>query len=100
MRVRVKKVKAAKDPEFPTPEFEDYIPGQVNKGVSTPCEYEVCGKLAAPVEVDSFILLKRDERNGVACDGVFRSSRIKDVKIYGDTTIVETYNSVYSIEKI
>ena len=92
--VRLTKIKASENPEYRTPEWNDYKQGIVNEFVSIPADYWVEGYLIKPIEVGEHALIDRRIRNGEEVSGFMTTSKI--LEINGD--IFETLNSIYKIE--
>lgn len=94
--IKVTKFAAVESPHYPTPDRIDYICGQDNGAVSIFNGYEVLGNLIQIPRVGGTIWLERKVRNGVVCEGWFRSSIIQ--KIEGNKYY--SMNSIYEIKKI
>lgn len=92
-RVGLKKLNSVNDPKFPTALENEYVAGQLNDGVSPPIDYEIEGFLLSPISLNEFIIIQREKRNGVAVQGLFKSSRIAKIK----NDIIHTQNSIYRI---
>ena len=93
-RVKIQKLRAAVNALAPTPDHKDYVPGEVNEGMSLPVEYCIEGYLLKPIEHGESVAVDRYARNGVPAAGMFVSSPV----IEFDSTTFTTYNSIYSIE--
>jgi hypothetical protein len=93
-RVKIQKIGAAANALAPTPDNKDYVPGEVNEGVSLPVEYCIEGYLLKAIEHGVSVVIDRYARNGVSAVGMFVSSPV----IEFDSTTFTTYNSIYSIE--
>lgn len=92
--VRLTKIKASENPEFPTPYWNAYKHGVVNKKTSIPIDYWVEGYLVDPIKVGESAVINRTVRNGEKAYGLMCTSKI--LEINGD--IFETLNSIYKIE--
>ena len=98
--IKVTKMAAVKDAEFPTPDPKDYTPGVINEGVSLPIEYEMEGVLSEEIETMQSLKMARSKRNGVQAVGFLITSPITSVlhaEVYLQLT---TLNSVYRVERI
>lgn len=93
--IKLTKLAASLNPEFPTPPLATYKQGDINEGVSLPAEYWVTGSLRYDVVVGAGVFVNRDCRNGEPCEGIMQTSPIH--KINEDGTL-ETLNSVYKLE--
>lgn len=93
-RVKIQKIGAAANALAPTPDNKDYVPGEVNEGVSLPAEYCIKGYLLKSIEHGAPVVVDRYARNGVSVTGMFVTSPV----IEFDSTTFTTYNSIYSIE--
>ena len=93
-KVRISKLGAVHDPEYPTPEKGNYKYGQYNPYVSVPVDYTVEGTLMYPIEVGKTVLVDRTKRNGVEVNGLFRSSSVTKITKTG----FHTLNSRYKVE--
>lgn len=94
MNVRIKKLAAVDNPNYPTPRIDEYIPGENNGIISLPVEYEIKGEILNPPTIGFSLNILRNERNGVVCDGLMCTSKITKIeegKFY-------TQNSIYEIE--
>ncbi len=78
MKVKVTKISACSEPEYPTVAKEDWVlGGDLENYAKSPFEgYEVTGELISDVKVGSRIQLDRDTRNGVKVGGYFSSSEV------------------------
>ena len=98
--IKLTKIKESDTPNFKSGDWQNFIPGTDNPGVSLPIEYTIKGHLAFALQVGNPITVNRTERNGVAVAGTFISSPIVKIVIEKDTTKLETTNSVYLLENI
>lgn len=96
LKVRIKKLCPTEKPDYPTPHWDSYIPGEDNGNVSIPMDYEVEGYLMSPIVVGKPVQLARTKRNGLPIDGVFQTSKVTAQTEIGFTT----KNSVYEVEVI
>lgn len=94
--VKITKLSACPNPVSETSEWDDYVIGEENVR-SLPVQYFMRGFLTDIVRVGGFIQLDRTERNGVIAEGEFTSTLI--MKINGALALVETFNSIYRIER-
>lgn len=92
--IKLTKIKASDNPEYPTPHWNAYKHGGVNKGTSIPVDYWVEGYLIKPIEVGQSVAIDRTVRNGEKISGIMVTSKI--IEINGD--ILQTLNSIYKIE--
>ena len=92
--IRLTKIKASENPEYPTPHWNAYKCGIVNEFTSIPIDYWVEGYLINPLKVGEPAMIQRTVRNGVEVSGFMTTSEI--IEINGD--IFETLNSIYKIE--
>ena len=90
--VRVVKLAAADDAEYPTCSWEDWKAGELNEG-SPPIDYELRGLLLRPMQIGVPILVARTHRNHVKESGIFVSTPVREFK--KGTAI--TRNSIYFI---
>lgn len=95
-QIKIEKLKAVDNPLAPTPDKEDYLPGQDNGKVSLPCEYWAIGVLENDIEIGKPLVMFRSNRNGVATPGLFHTSYV--TKLVGDR--MHTENSVYRVTPI
>ena len=94
--VRLTKISAVADPEFPTPSFEEYEAGKLNNNLSIPNDYWLEGWLIKEPVLGSYIVVAREVRNGVKFGGIFQSSMITQVTDDG----FKTLNSIYKLQYI
>ena len=74
--IRLTKIKASENPEYRTPEWNDYKQGIVNEFVSIPADYWVEGYLIEPIEVGGYAVVDRRIRNGEEVSGFMTTSQI------------------------
>jgi hypothetical protein len=96
--VRLRKLSAAPDTLVPTPLKEEVLEGGLNIGMSLPVDYELEGRLDAPLEIGKPISLLRHKRNGVRIFGITTTSYVK--AMYLDQGLIETENSIYIIDRV
>lgn len=94
--VKLEKLQASPAAILPTPNMQDYRPGEQNFGKSLPVGYTIEGKLMRNVEVGKTLFLERHKRNGEAVFGMTETSEI--IAIQGD--ILLTQNSVYRVTEL
>lgn len=94
--VRITKLKAADNAEYPSIPMEQFVPGQDNGAVSMPVTYWLEGSLADDIKVDHSVVVNRTSRMGVKIGGYFISSPV--VALTDDGFV--THNSVYRVEYI
>jgi len=94
--VKISKLSASDNPEFPTPNFENYEAGKCNGNVSIPINYWLEGYLISEPEVGKPVVVDREVRCGVKMGGIFTSSVVTEVTDTG----FKTLNSVYNLEYI
>jgi len=96
-KIKIKKLSACENPEFPTADQESYVCGSIpQEDVSLFVDYEAVGWVESMPEVGKTFQMLRTERNGVSCSGLFQTSPI--AKVEGNT--FETSNSIYQLEEI
>lgn len=99
--VKISKVGTAPNAAYPTPAMEDYVPGEDNGAVSLPVSYTVEGYLVSPIKETQHITVQREKRNGIPVAGFFSTSEVEKITKTNDTNyVVETLNSVYTVEYI
>jgi len=97
MKIKIKKLSACDNPQFSTPQREDYKCGEIpEKEVSLFVDYEAIGVTESLPQVGKSFQMLRIERNGVSMPGLFSTSSV--TKIEGNT--FETANSIYQWEEI
>src|SRR5438045_2838487 len=80
MQVKFRKLREAADAPCPAAKWESFVPGRESPGdVSLPDAYELEGELLAPLAVGQPILVHRASRNGVAVEGLFTSTPVKEI---------------------
>lgn len=94
--VRLRKISAVADSEFPTPSFEEYETGKLNNNLSIPNDYWLEGWLIKEPVLGSYVVVAREIRNGVKFGGIFQSSMITQITDDG----FKTLNSIYKLEYI
>ena len=95
--VEITKESPCENPEYRTPNEDDYYGGIDNGAVSLPNKYSAKGVLLSDVEVGKPCQILRDSRNGFKIDGYFRTSEVQ--KITEDGKLV-TVNSIYTVQKL
>lgn len=95
-KVKITKIATVESPQVPTPEFNNFVPGIDNDGVSLPIDYTVEGYLQNDVEIGKSVIMLRTKRNGVECPGLFTTSEVRELTSYGFNTL----NSKYAIETL
>jgi len=99
--VKISKIGIAPNAAYPTPAAEKYIPGEDNGAVSLPINYTVEGYLVSPIKETQHITVQREKRNGVPIAGFFSTSEVEKITKINETNyVVETLNSVYTVEYI
>jgi len=93
-KVKITKLGAVENPVVPTPNFNQYKPGEDNGDVSLPTEYWLEGYLLNEPTVGSSVLVQRTSRNGVECSGSFFTSKVTEITDYG----FKTQNSIYRVD--
>lgn len=97
--VKISKIGIAANALYPTPAVEEYIPGEDNGAVSLPVSYTVEGYLVSPIKKTQHITVQREKRNGISVAGFFSTSEVEKLTKINDTNyVVETLNSVYTVE--
>lgn len=97
MKIKIKKLSACENPDYPTAEREKYKCGELpNEEVSLFVDYESVGHVDPFPKVGECLLMFRIERNGLKAGGILRTSPI--TKIEGDT--FQTANSIYKWEEV
>ena len=95
-KVKIIKIAAVEEARVPTPEFNNFVQGVDNNGVSLPIDYTVEGYLQNDIEVGKPVLMLRTKRNDVECQGLFTTSEVRELTSYGFNTL----NSKYTIETL
>lgn len=95
-KVKITKLGSVENPVYPTPNFNEYTPGEDNGNVSLPVEYWLEGYFMNEPVVGSSVLVNRTSRNGVACGGSFFTSKVTKITDTG----FETQNSIYQVDVI
>jgi hypothetical protein len=93
-KVKITKLGSVDNPIYPTPNFNEYTPGEDNGNVSLPVEYWLEGYFMNEPVVGSSVLVNRTSRNGVTCGGSFFTSKVTKITDTG----FETQNSVYQVD--
>jgi hypothetical protein len=96
--VKLTKMGPVSDPQYRTPNWEDYEPGAINEDKSLPLGYWVTGKLGSEPAVDTRLLVFRDCRNGERIDGELLTSKIMALDTGVKKLRFYTENSVYLLE--
>lgn len=91
---RIEKLAPTDSPTHPPGDPATYPCGQSSDTNSLPVGYTVEGWLVSPPTVDGQVVVLRCMRNGVACLGVFGTTRVTKVM----AGYFWTENSVYRIE--
>jgi hypothetical protein len=100
-KVRVKKLSPVANPDAPTPDWDEYVPGTMNGFVSLPVDYTLEGTEAKEPTINEVYMIARTKRNDVETVGRFTSSLVTEVIRKPDgTQIVKTKNSIYIVEEI
>ena len=92
--VRVVKLAAADDAQYPTCAWKDWNAGEPNDG-SPPVDYELRGLLIEALEIGKPILVARTHRNNVPSLGTFISTPVREFK----NGVALTMNSIYFISR-
>lgn len=99
--VKCAKLEATDKPIFATPNMEEYEVDKSNKSMSTPLGYWITGVVLGEPLVGSSLVIARDSRCGVKADGSFSSSVVQSIEEVNSQTLrVETFNSVYILERL
>ena len=97
--VKVRKLKAVPNPDGPTPNWKDYIPGQDNGDVSLPTDYTLEGTLFEDVKVGNCMYINRTVRNGERIPGTTATSPVTSIApTDAEHAVVRTRNSIYLVE--
>ena len=100
-KVSAVKVDTSKNPEHETPSWEEHEHGSGNPQKSLPVDYAVQGRLVHSIVEDMPMIIDGHERNGEPIQGVMETSPVQNVEERGEKEVViETMNSVYSVERI
>jgi hypothetical protein len=97
MNVKLQKIDVAQDPQAKTPEWDDYVAGRLNRGVSLPVDYTVTGRLVREIEEGSPCVIMRHTRNGKSISGVLQTSPVQSVDENEEGYVVKTQNSIYHV---
>ncbi len=101
MKYRLTKIAAHENPLTKSASsIEEYRNSLSDGEFSPPVEYYIEGVPDRPPLAGTYFSMLRDNRNGVECLGVFRSSPIIDVNEGEDFTLFSTMNSIYKLEKL
>ena len=92
--VSVTKHAACLDARVPPGSWDGWVAGGRSNWGSLPVDYEMRGVLLAEIRLGERIFLFRTMRNGVASEGTFLSTTIREI---GGSGEVLTANSVYRI---
>ena len=92
--IRLTKIKPAENASYPTPDWDNYEHGDLNRNSSLPVDYWVEGYLINPPKIGESVKIEREIRNGEKVYGFMVTSPV--TKIDGD--FFETLNSIYKIE--
>lgn len=76
MLVRITKLRETPDAKWPASEWSAFVPGS---GRALPVGYTMDGRLAAPIEMGSPIVLLRSVRNGLVQRGLFTSTNVREI---------------------
>lgn len=97
-RVKIQKLSAVDNPEFPTPSKEHFVDGEAHHGVSIPVEYTITGVMRNDLEVGQSLMVARDTRNGVEAIGIFYTSVVTSIEPFNGGLFFSTQNSKYRLE--
>lgn len=95
MKIRLTKTGIPEAAVVESGTWSSHVPGRSNSA-SLPLGYWLEGFLVSPLVIGSPISVYRTNRNGVECDGIFRSSKVTRI----ESECVGTENSVYRIEYV
>jgi hypothetical protein len=93
-RVAINKIRACEQAAVAPGSWANWVPGGWGNCGSLPVDYELRGVLLAPIRVGELIAVHRTWRNGVSAEGMFFSTRIREI---GDSGEILTSNSVYRV---
>lgn len=94
----ITKITASQNPVSEPCSWEAWIPGNSLNSGSLPADYELRGVLLDDIRIGECLDVFRTHRNGVACDGHFKSTPV--ISIGGGGSLVETFNSIYRITAV
>jgi hypothetical protein len=97
-KVKISKLKAGENPEYPTSDKNNFKYGEDNEGFSLPIDYYVTGTLLYDLKVGKPAHILRENRNGVEALGVFQTSIINTIEKVDNGLIFYTLNSIYRLE--
>lgn len=94
--VKISKISASDDPQYPTPTKDDYESLHTETPLSLPIDYWIEGYLHKEPEIGKSVVVEREVRNGVKMLGTFVTSSVVKITDNG----FETLNSVYKLEEL
>lgn len=103
MKVKITKIGIVEAPVVPTAKQDGYICGEIQKTEVSPfVGYTVIGTVRDPIQVGRGVVMLRDNRNGVECQGLFSTSVVNSLKDKDESGafVFETSNSVYKVEEL
>jgi len=97
VRVLIKKLAVVENPEVPTPDVKDYIPGggDRNGEVSIPVDFTAEGYLVKEPKEGDVLWILRTKRNDVEVAGDLMTSNVQSISEEGGAKMLRTRNSVY-----
>jgi len=99
--VSVTKLDVSNDPEHETPSWDEHDHGSYNPNTSLPVYYNVKGTLIRELTEGSPMFVERHKRNGKKKAGIMQTSPVQNIREDEEgRVLVETMNSIYSVEKI
>lgn len=98
-KVRITKIGIPDNPDVDTATKEIYNLGEFNK-LSPFVDYYVEGELIGDVTVGKSVLMVRENRNGVAVNGMFQTSTVTSITPLDNVVIFRTRNSIYKLEHL
>lgn len=98
--IKITKIDTSATPDFKSAEWDTFIEGVSNEGVSLPVSYTLKGEFIYQPKVGEVMFVNRSERNGVKNLGIFTSTPVISIKEVGDIKFIETKNSVYACESV
>lgn len=100
MKVKVTKISAAKDPNFPT-SLDKNPQEPFNKcGESPWIDYTIEGETKSLPEIGKHFVVQRNKRNNVEISGIFTTSKVTSIKNLDGYIEFQTTNSIYKLEQI
>ena len=98
--IKLTKVSESANPDFKSAQWDHFICGVENPGVSLPIDYWIEGELLSEVTIGKPLTIARTTRNGIKNIGIFYSSVIQRITEISGKKIISTRNSIYALESL